>query len=103
QLTQSEFMIIVERNQGLVAAVIKAVAAGLEDGCVLVHCHGGKDRTGIVVALLLSLVGVSRETIAQDFALSEAMLEAPNLAWLEEQTRLQGRPVERPHWMFAPP
>jgi protein-tyrosine phosphatase len=56
-----------------------------------------------VVALLLSLAGVDRKVIAEDYALSETMLEPANLTWLEEQSRIQGRPVERPHWMFSPP
>lgn len=35
----------------------------------------GKDRTGVIVGLLLSLAGVSHETIAVEFTLSEAHLE----------------------------
>jgi protein-tyrosine phosphatase len=44
------------------------------DGCVLVHCMVGKDRTGLVAALLLSLAGVDDDTIAADYALSGANL-----------------------------
>ena len=36
----------------------------------LVHCSGGKDRTGIVTALVLGLAGVPADTIAEDYALS---------------------------------
>lgn len=35
----------------------------------------GKDRTGVIVALLLSLAGVPYDTIADEFSLSEAHLE----------------------------
>jgi protein-tyrosine phosphatase len=38
---------------------------------VVVHCQGGRDRTGLVVALLLALAGVDFETIAADHALSD--------------------------------
>jgi protein-tyrosine phosphatase len=38
---------------------------------VVVHCQGGRDRTGLVVALLLALAGVDNETIARDHALSD--------------------------------
>ncbi len=31
------------------------------------HCHGGKDRTGIVAALLLLAFGVDRETVLDDY------------------------------------
>jgi protein-tyrosine phosphatase len=34
----------------------------------LVHCMGGKDRTGVAVALLLSTLGVDRETVLDDYA-----------------------------------
>lgn len=44
------------------------------DGC-LIHCAMGKDRTGVIVCLLLSLAGVPDETIAEDFNLSETPLE----------------------------
>lgn len=37
---------------------------------VLFHCAAGKDRTGVVAALLLSLAGVPRETIVDDYELT---------------------------------
>ncbi len=37
---------------------------------VVVHCLAGKDRTGVVCALTLSLLGVSDEDIAADYALT---------------------------------
>ena len=36
----------------------------------LVHCAGGKDRTGIITALVLGVAGVAAQTIADDYALS---------------------------------
>jgi protein tyrosine/serine phosphatase len=36
----------------------------------VVHCFAGKDRTGVVVALALSAVGVGADAIADDYALS---------------------------------
>lgn len=38
---------------------------------ILYHCHAGTDRTGVMSALLLSLLGVDRATITKDFRLSE--------------------------------
>ena len=52
-------------------------------GGVLVHCMGGKDRTGIVSALLLDLAGVSRETIGADYALTAEYLRPQEEEWLE--------------------
>jgi protein-tyrosine phosphatase len=42
----------------------------------VVHCTAGKDRTGVVVAVLLSLLGVPDETIVDDYVRSaEAMTQ----------------------------
>ena len=45
------------------------------------HCIAGKDRTGIVSALTLSLLGVDDETIADDYTLSEAAEESAWAYW----------------------
>jgi len=100
---QGEYIILLEMSNAQVAAVIEATAAALKEGAVLVHCHGGKDRTGIVMALLLSLAGTPRETIVDDYVLSEAMLEPLHSVWLEEQSRIKGQPVDRPRWMQSRP
>lgn len=41
---------------------------------LMMHCHAGKDRTGIGAALVLSLLGVPRETIISDYLLSNQLL-----------------------------
>jgi len=41
-----------------------------EEGGVLVHCMAGKDRTGVLVGLMLNLLGVSRSDIHKDYMLS---------------------------------
>ncbi len=38
---------------------------------LLYHCAAGKDRSGIMTALLLTLLGVDRETVMQDYGLSD--------------------------------
>src|ERR1700736_2487437 len=48
------------------------------------HCAAGKDRTGIVASVVLSLLGVERETIADDYALSHAAM-ARLEEWIERQ------------------
>jgi protein-tyrosine phosphatase len=51
-----------------------------EDSYPLVfHCHGGRDRTGIVAALILTAAGVSREDILADYLVSNDYL-APLMA-----------------------
>jgi protein tyrosine/serine phosphatase len=56
-------------------------------GGVVVHCHAGKDRTGVVIAVLLSLVGVPDETIAADYALSADQIVPLTREWLDRVTR----------------
>ena len=56
-----------------IAGVMAAIAAA-PDGAVLFHCHAGKDRTGLVAALLLALAGVPAPMIAEDYALSQECL-----------------------------
>jgi len=46
------------------------------DGGVLFHCVGGKDRTGMLTALLLRLVGVPVEAVEADYVRSEIRLAA---------------------------
>lgn len=46
------------------------------DGATVVHCAAGKDRTGVVVALALAEVGVARDAIIEDYALSAERIEA---------------------------
>jgi protein-tyrosine phosphatase len=57
------------------------------DQAVLVHCTGGKDRTGVVIALVQALLGVDDDVIVAEYAQSEQhLLEAwlasppPNVA-----------------------
>jgi protein-tyrosine phosphatase len=58
----------------------------------LVHCTAGKDRTGMIVALLLGIAGVPDETIAVDFALSEeALRNDPGFAHHHERAIAAGR------------
>jgi protein-tyrosine phosphatase len=61
------------------------------EGAVVVHCLGGKDRTGLVAALLLRLAGVSVDDVAADYALSEEALRDDLAAWVagaeDEQER----------------
>jgi protein-tyrosine phosphatase len=43
------------------------VLADPDAGPTLVHCAAGKDRTGVVVALVLSLAGVTRTAVVEDY------------------------------------
>lgn len=52
-----------------IAQIIDAVIA--RETPVLLHCTAGKDRTGVLVAMLLALLGVTREDIVADYMRSD--------------------------------
>jgi hypothetical protein len=62
-----------ERFSTEMADALAAIASS-PPGAVVVHCVGGKDRTGLVAALLLRLCGVSLADIDADYALTEERL-----------------------------
>lgn len=66
---------------------VMLLMAESNDEAVLFHCSAGKDRTGMISALLLDLAGVPKETIIEDYALTSQCL-AP----IMDELRL-GRPA----------
>jgi protein-tyrosine phosphatase len=78
------------------AALLTALA---EPGHVpaLVHCHGGKDRTGFATALILLTLGVPRAAIVEDYLLTNHLTRRATRrrAWLIFlASRLSMRPSE---------
>lgn len=61
-----------------VVRALELIAAA--DGPTVVHCWGGRDRTGVVIALVLELIGVSDADIADDYQLTELGM-ARYLTW----------------------
>ncbi|KAI0660756.1 protein-tyrosine phosphatase-like protein [Cubamyces menziesii] len=57
-------------NAGPAFGVVLRHIRDKPDSPCLFHCTAGKDRTGILAAILLKLAGVDDETIAQDYALT---------------------------------
>lgn len=51
---------------------------------VVIHCTQGKDRTGLIVLLVLLLCGVDAETISADYVKSETELQPEMKERLEE-------------------
>ena len=64
---------------------IRAVLETITDapGGVLFHCMAGKDRTGCIAALLLTLAGVDRLDILADYQVSELYIR-PVIRWMRE-------------------
>jgi protein-tyrosine phosphatase len=61
-----------ERCQNQIAKIFTAIADG--ESITLFHCHAGKDRTGLIAALLLSVVGVANHDIAEDYRVSDTQI-----------------------------
>lgn len=81
--TRDVYLIFLEHFKENVAAGLRAVACAPPGG-VVVHCVGGKDRTGLLTALLLHLAGVGKAQIGADYALSEERLKPRHDLWLAE-------------------
>ena len=68
------------------------------------HCSAGKDRTGVLAAVLLSVLGVSDEDIAADYALSRtAMRELTEWVRTERPERYETMSAQPPAFLDAPP
>ncbi|WP_405057203.1 tyrosine-protein phosphatase [Kribbella sp. NBC_01505] len=79
------------RNAANISRIFQAIADAPSDRPVIVHCRAGKDRTGLAVALLLELVGVPRDAIAADYAISEVNLglqDGPDVSRTRPETIL---------------
>ena len=87
-----------QRHIGKILAAIADAPAG----ATVFHCHSGKDRTGLIAALALNLVGVADADIAADYALSDDYLKPLYLEMLskkidpEERARLAEQLTSKP-------
>jgi protein-tyrosine phosphatase len=84
-----------------IAAAFRVIAEG--DYAVVFHCGAGKDRTGILAALILSSLRVPDESIVADYHLSERAL-APSLAWAEANSpEMAAELTTLPAWALRAP
>ncbi|QSB06417.1 tyrosine-protein phosphatase [Natronoglycomyces albus] len=87
------YMAMLETGHEAVRRSLEIVANGEP---TVFHCMAGKDRTGIIAAVLLGLLGVSDEDIAADYALTDVGT-ARWRAW-----RDQGNPTVAKSYMGTP-
>lgn len=92
---------MLERGTGRIRAIFEILANGQHLPAVI-HCAAGKDRTGVVTALVLRSIGVADITIVEDYALTDR-----NMMRLIEQMRTSGQPLSSmrvpDHYMRAVP
>jgi protein-tyrosine phosphatase len=97
------YLEFLERYRDRFGEAVTAIASADADGAVLFHCMGGKDRTGLIAALLLRIAGVQRDAVAADYARSGENLRLILDAWIagteDDQdrnlrTRISATPAE---------
>jgi protein-tyrosine phosphatase len=57
-----------------VTGALRSIATA--DGAAIVHCAAGKDRTGVITALALTVAGVEPEAIVADYMATEERMDA---------------------------
>lgn len=72
------------------------------EGPVLLHCTAGKDRTGVLVAVLLLTAGVEPDAVVDDYVRSEEALFDLIDRWLEVGIRHQNSPPLAEQFLRAP-
>ena len=65
---------------------------------LMFHCSAGKDRTGVAAALLLTALGVPRDTIIEDYLLTERFFESCRRMVLKDPTAERFRDVDAGVW-----
>lgn len=82
------YRILIDNYPQRFAAAITAIAEA-PPGAVLLTCHAGKDRTGLVTALALALIGVPHDAIATDYTITNLTEPRPGFALPTAETMLQ--------------
>lgn len=73
QTMASQYVQILEFTKDAVVDILRMVSED-DNVPVLIHCAHGKDRTGLMIAVILSCIGVDDDVIAEDYAKSEVRI-----------------------------
>lgn len=73
-LLQSQYLEMLDTSGDQIVGALQVLASPDALPAVF-HCTAGKDRTGLLSAIVLSLVGVPDETVVADYALSAAAMD----------------------------
>jgi protein tyrosine/serine phosphatase len=92
---------LAREGSGLRAALVAIASA---DPAIVVHCQAGRDRTGIVVALLLATLGVADEDVVADHCASDIELADEYARFRAEHPEVAADMAERQArraWVFG--
>ncbi|MDG1839994.1 MAG: tyrosine-protein phosphatase [Dehalococcoidia bacterium] len=92
---------LLERGEAMWREVV-SVILNPDSYPILAHCTAGKDRTGLTAALLLDLLGVDADTIAEDYALSSQSADRLYDYLIEGGRELEGTRQEAIERMLTP-
>ncbi|MEV5240051.1 tyrosine-protein phosphatase [Streptomyces cinnamoneus] len=84
------YMEVAHDGVGELRRALEVIAS--QDGPVVFHCASGKDRTGLLAALVLSLLDVPEKDVIEDFALTGLATERLVADWRA------GHPGREPVW-----
>jgi hypothetical protein len=85
---------ILELHKDVFKAVFRRLMDPDAEGGILFHCSAGKDRTGVLAALILALVGASREEIAEDYVLTRVGVDLFRAHLIEVLLKMIGKTGE---------
>ncbi len=93
------YMHLVDAHRRPILAVFEALTEP-QALPAIVHCTVGKDRTGVIIALALSALGVADETVVADYA-ATGTVAADLIRRLKSEARASGVPAEWCERMFS--
>ena len=97
---RDRYIDMVAEGAASIAQIVELVAAGTP---TLFHCAAGKDRTGVVAAVLLGLLGVHAEEIAADYhATAGAMAAFVDWLTITYPEALDSMTSQPPEYLEAP-
>ncbi len=97
-----EFYLEMARQKEFGQKIVEAleVIADPENHPIVFHCAVGKDRTGMLAAVLLSLVGVAEKDIIEDYALSEPYMDELLARLKNNPPKSGGPPMDIPEYFW---
>ena len=72
---EGHYVLYVNQHKEKYSTFLKNIA--FEEIPIVFHCFAGKDRTGFAALLLLGLMGVKKETIIEDYLLTNKYYKGP--------------------------
>lgn len=78
------YAFLLENCEPQILSILQAIAQSRKTDCTIVHCVAGKDRTGLIIALVLAALDIPDETIIKDYAYSGMWSDEFEKHWQNE-------------------